>query len=65
MAVLGPLSVTLEVPSLEEGVKFYTDAGLIASVVGNVARFKCVGQKKWPRLSEQKPCFDKWISAVG
>ncbi len=46
MAVLSPLSVTLEVPSLAEGLKFYTDAGLVASVVGNVARFRCVGQNR-------------------
>ena len=44
MAVLGALSVTLEVPDLEPGVKFYTDAGLLSNVDGNVARLRCKGQ---------------------
>ncbi|MGE4431143.1 MAG: VOC family protein [Sphingobium sp.] len=44
MAVLGVLSVTLEVPDIELGVRFYTDAGLIAEVEGNVARLRCDGQ---------------------
>jgi catechol 2,3-dioxygenase len=43
MAVKGALSFTLEVPDLEPGVKFYTDAGLEASVTGNVAHFRCEG----------------------
>ncbi len=46
MPVLGPLSYTLEVPSLDEGVRFYTDAGLEAAVDGQVARFRCVGQDR-------------------
>lgn len=44
MPVLGPLSYTLEVPSLEEGVTFYTNAGLEAAVDGAIARFHCDGQ---------------------
>lgn len=44
MAVLGALSVTLEVPSLEEGVRFYTEAGLEAAIEGEVARLRCRGQ---------------------
>ena len=46
MAVLGALSVTLEVPDLGPGVAFYTDAGLVAAVDGNVARFRCDGQDR-------------------
>ncbi|MDB5686048.1 MAG: dioxygenase [Rhizorhabdus sp.] len=46
MPVLGPLSVTLEVPSLEEGIAFYTDAGLEAASDGKVARFRCNGQDR-------------------
>ena len=46
MSVLGPLSFTLEVPSLDEGVTFYTDAGLVADVAGNVARLRCQGQDR-------------------
>ena len=46
MAVRGALSVTLEVPELEPGIKFYTDAGLEASVEGRVARFRCAGQDR-------------------
>ena len=38
MPVLGALSVTLEVPSVEEGVRFYTDAGLEAAVRGRASR---------------------------
>lgn len=44
MAVLGPLSFTLEVPDLDAGVAFYTDAGLLADVQGDVARLRCPGQ---------------------
>jgi catechol 2,3-dioxygenase-like lactoylglutathione lyase family enzyme len=44
MAVVGALSVTLEVPELGPGVQFYTDAGLTAHVDGDVARFRCAGQ---------------------
>jgi catechol 2,3-dioxygenase-like lactoylglutathione lyase family enzyme/predicted enzyme related to lactoylglutathione lyase len=46
MAVLGALSVTLEVPDLDPGMKFYSDAGLVAAVAGNVARFRCDGQDR-------------------
>lgn len=46
MPVLGLLSVTLEVPNLETGVKFYTDAGLVASVEGEVAHLRCEGQDR-------------------
>lgn len=46
MAVLGVLSVTLEVPDLATGVRFYTDAGLEAEVAGDVARLRCRGQKR-------------------
>lgn len=44
MPVLGPLSFALEVPSLDEGIEFYTDAGLVASRDEKVARFRCDGQ---------------------
>lgn len=46
MPVLGLLSYTLEVPSLEEGIKFYTDAGLEASSDGKIAHFRCTGQNR-------------------
>lgn len=46
MAVLGMVSVTLEVPELEPGIKFYTGAGLIAEVTGGVAKFCCKGQER-------------------
>ena len=46
MPVLSALSVTLEVPDLEEGLKFYTDAGLEAASDGQVARLRCVGQDR-------------------
>lgn len=46
MPVLGPMSYTLEVPSLDEGVRFYSDAGLEAAVDGQTARFRCVGQDR-------------------
>jgi catechol 2,3-dioxygenase-like lactoylglutathione lyase family enzyme/predicted enzyme related to lactoylglutathione lyase len=46
MAVLGALSFTLEVPDIKPGVKFYADAGLIASVEGQIAQFHCVGQDR-------------------
>ena len=46
MAVLGALSVTLEMPDVASGVSFYTDAGLIAAVDGNVARLRCEGQDR-------------------
>ena len=46
MAVLGALSVTLEVPDLDDGLRFYTDAGLEASSDGAVARLRCPGQDR-------------------
>lgn len=46
MGVISALSVTLEVPDIEPGVKFYTDAGLVAIVEGNVARLRCEGQDR-------------------
>ena len=46
MAVLGALSLTLEVPDVAAGVKFYTDAGLVATVKGDVARLRCEGQDR-------------------
>lgn len=46
MPVLGPLSFTLEVPSLDEGVAFYTAAGLVADVAGDVARLRCPDQDR-------------------
>ena len=46
MAVLGALSVTLEIPDLETGVKFYTDAGLLSDVEGSIARLHCEGQDR-------------------
>ena len=46
MAVLGPLSFTLEVPDLEAGVSFYVDAGMVAEVQGSVARLRCPGQDR-------------------
>lgn len=46
MAVLNALSVTLDVPDLDAGVRFYTDAGFTAEVVGNTAHFRCQGQDR-------------------
>ena len=46
MAVLSALSITLEVPDLAPGVKFYEDAGLLSEVSGNVARFRCPDQRR-------------------
>jgi catechol 2,3-dioxygenase-like lactoylglutathione lyase family enzyme len=46
MAVLGMLSYTLEVPNLDDGVRFYTDAGLVAVIDGEVARLRCAGQDR-------------------
>lgn len=46
MAVLGVLSLTLEVPDVGPGVKFYTDAGLVAAIEGDVARLRCAGQDR-------------------
>ncbi|WP_336950631.1 VOC family protein [Sphingobium aromaticivastans] len=44
MTVTGLLSVTLEVPDLEPGIRFYGDAGLEVSVEGETAFFRCKGQ---------------------
>lgn len=41
MAVRGLLSFTLEVPDLDPGIRFYTDAGLIADVRGDIAWLRC------------------------
>lgn len=48
MAVLGALSVTLEVPDVAPGVSFYTDAGLVAAVDDKEgsARFRCEGSDR-------------------
>ena len=46
MPVLGPLAVTLEVPDIAPGVKFYTDAGMIATVENDVARLRCEPQDR-------------------
>ena len=46
MAVLSALSLTLEVPDVESGVRFYTDAGLVADTDGNIARLRCEGQDR-------------------
>ena len=43
MAVLGALSLTLEVPDLEQGVRFYRDAGLVATLDGETAQLRCSG----------------------
>ncbi len=46
MAVTGVLSYALEIPDLAVGVKFYTDAGLVAAVEGATARLRCPGQNR-------------------
>lgn len=46
MPVLGALSVTLEVPDLDVGVRFFTDAGLEAALDGQMARLRCVDQDR-------------------
>jgi catechol 2,3-dioxygenase-like lactoylglutathione lyase family enzyme len=46
MAVLGVLSFTLEVPDLDTGVRFYTDAGLVADVRDDVATLRCPDQDR-------------------
>lgn len=46
MPVLGPLSFTLEVPSLDEGIAFYTDAGLEAESNGKTVGLRCPGQAR-------------------
>ena len=37
MTVLGVLSLTLEVPDIEAGVEFYSDAGLTSAEVSHTA----------------------------
>jgi len=49
LAVLGMLSFTLEVPDLAEGLRFYTDAGLVARVEGDVARCENCHNCTWPQ----------------
>ena len=46
MAVLGAHAVTLEVPDLDEGIRFYSDAGLEVASDGKVARLRCAGQDR-------------------
>ena len=46
MPILGLLSFTLEVPSLDEGITFYTDAGLTADSDGMTARLRCADQDR-------------------
>lgn len=46
MAVLGILSFTLEVSDIEEGVRFYSDAGLVPDIEGDIARLRCEGQTR-------------------
>ena len=46
MAVLGALSVTLEVPEIGAGIKFYTDAGMLGMIEDDVARLRCEGQER-------------------
>ncbi|GAO77471.1 VOC family protein [Sphingopyxis sp. C-1] len=46
MSVLNALSVTLEVPGIEEGVRFYTDAGLVARIDGDTAELRCPEQER-------------------
>lgn len=43
MSVTGPLWFALEVPSIDEGIRFYTDAGLVATTEGASARLHCAG----------------------
>ena len=46
MPVLSALSVTLEVPDLVDGLRFYGDAGLQGASDGRVARLRCPGQDR-------------------
>ena len=48
MAVTGVLSFALEVPDVSVGVKFYSDAGLVAETDGQIARLHCPGQDRDP-----------------
>ena len=44
MPVQGVKSYALDVPDLQAGVRFYSDAGLSESVAADVARFRCPGE---------------------
>ena len=47
MAVQDVLSVTLDVPDVDVGTRFYTDAGLdIAPSDGEIARLRCAGHER-------------------
>ncbi len=46
MAVISSYSYTLEVPDLDEGIRFYSDAGLIPVREGNVVKLSCQGQSR-------------------
>ena len=46
MPVSGLLSLTLEVPDVEPGIRFYTDAGLVCDRAGSSARLSCPGQDR-------------------
>ena len=46
MAVSGVLSFTLEIPDLDAGARFYTDAGLIGTRDGDRMLFHCEGQER-------------------
>ena len=46
MPVLGAHSLSLEVPDIASGVAFYSDAGLVPSVSGNIATLQCKGQDR-------------------
>ena len=41
VSVQGVVSYALDVPNLQAGVRFYSDAGLEANVGGSIARFRC------------------------
>lgn len=45
MSALGLLSITLDIPDLDAGIRFYTLAGLEAVTVGDEARLRCPGQE--------------------
>ena len=46
MPVLGAHSLSLEVPDIASGVAFYSDAGLVPAVSGNIATLRCKGQDR-------------------
>ncbi len=46
MSVLSALTVVIEVPSLAEGVEFYSNAGLDVTVDGSIAHCRCPGQER-------------------